>query len=119
MNTFERLAEADTELAFFVILCDLFNGTFEKNAHAELHSRHDQQRGFFVDISIRQVIRGVDEYGQRAAYMEVTNTFTLYEDGTLIWTIRNQPPIVGLKPIQAYLRWLQETLETEALRASS
>jgi|SRR5579859_7124242 len=116
MDTFERLAEAKTELAFFIILCDLFNNNHRRNVEAELHSRWSEQYGFFVDVPISQMVTDIDERTHRTITERVvTSTFTFREDGTLIWKIRNQPPIIGLKPIQAELRRLREALQVETL----
>jgi len=66
------------------------------------------------------MVTDINRRTQRTVTHEVvTNIFTLYEDGTLIWKIRNQAPIVGLKAIQAELRRLQEALEPDALPEST
>ncbi|MHB8628884.1 MAG: hypothetical protein ACYDBJ_15775 [Aggregatilineales bacterium] len=116
MDIFERLTQAENELAFFVILCNLLNDDYTKNAYAELHSRWDTQHGFFVELPIhldlshrdgppvkplgtpagriRQLGRVFDKHGQRTATCSMTtNTFTLREDGRLIRQLHNQPSI--------------------------
>jgi len=110
MPGFDQLHNAHTETELFILLCSLTRTPTYRPLRAELASVQ-RADGLALELTIRLGIK------QRVSPHEVylswvaTHVFTLAVDGSLLWQMRDQPPLTGLEAILTRLDQLRESLD--------
>jgi hypothetical protein len=101
MNKFDQLMSAKNEMEFFFILINAVKG--------DLRRARDAAHGAGIKLSVDQNLVRTD--GRREILeRKTTHVFSLFQDGTLSWSMLGQPTITGLQNIQGTLEKFRGSL---------
>ena len=101
MNKFDQLMSAKNELEFFFILINAVKG--------DLHRARDAVHGNGIKLTVEQNLFW-EEAHRKVFERKTTHIFSLFQDGTLTWSMLGQPTITGLQNIQGTLEKVRGSL---------
>ena len=115
---FKILLETDDATEFFLVLCGIMQSSWlvsrRSDVTVDLNGAHDKQHGYGMKMSITHNLVRLN--GNHRTYSrQTTHTFTLYQDHMVVWDMKGQPTIVGLKNIQQAFDRFRQSLSQEAL----
>ncbi|MHB8628787.1 MAG: hypothetical protein ACYDBJ_18575 [Aggregatilineales bacterium] len=109
-HRFEQLLTTRSETQFFFILAGSVPG--------DVARAYDEAHGFGIKLSMHHNLTW-SERDRVVTQRKTTHVFALYEDGTLTWTMLDQPMLTGLEPIQQALERFTEAFDPPILSARS
>jgi len=106
---FKTLLMTKSEVEFFFTLAGSMYG--------DLTRTYDETHGFGMNLAIRQNLPYMVNGDGPVWTRKTSHSFSLFMDGTLTWTMLDQPTITGLKPIQEALECFRDQFNQATLPA--
>ena len=102
MSSLEKILNAKTATEFFIDMFHLMRGRPYLTKNTIINSvSYDSKQA--LQFPVEQNIPSYEDYGTVWS-TEITHTFTLTDEGEIIWEMKGREPVIGLDHVKALLQ---------------